>query len=104
MPLNGSKGAATDILKWSKFSFKDTLCMVYKPDEENDVLGKGKLLESVHISLPEKFQRPPVTRITHCMTTTADDTIVFAQLPRNFEEHLLVTRRDKDLRRIDLII
>ena len=98
------KGASIDVLKWSKYLCKDTLYLVYKPDDANEVLGKGKLLESVHISSPEKFDRPTVTRITHCMTTTADDTIVFAQLPRNFEEHLLVTRREKDLRRIDLII
>ena len=100
MPANGSKGAANDVLKWSKYAFKDTLYIVYKPDEDNQILGKGKLLESVHISSPEKFLRPPVARATHCMTTTADDTIVFAQLPRNFEDHLLVTRREKDLRRI----
>ena len=97
MPLNGSKGAATDILKWTKYAFKDVLHLVYKPDEDNQILGKGKLLETVHTSSPEKFNRPTVARLTHCMTTTADDTIVFAQLPRNNEDRLLVTRREKDL-------
>ena len=65
MPMHGSKGAATDILKWTKFPFKDTLYIVYNPNEDNQVVGTGKLLESFHTTSPDKFVRPTVARITH---------------------------------------
>jgi hypothetical protein len=84
-------------LKWgTKFSNRDNLHLVYKPDDSNNVIGKGKLMEHVQIMTSEKVDRPVEARINFQLSTTEADTIVFADLPRNFEDPLRTTRQQKD--------